>query len=363
MKPNLVEAIGLSAFARHEIVRILAVILVLAVAPQVHADFGRDTGGTIASSGLRSDFKRGSRFTLSEPAIVTHLCAYLDGNGGTTGRQSIRFALYRDANGVPSTKVTETAETSLPSSTYGPGWDCLVAGYLPVSPGSYWIMIHSGGSAGVVRYYYDGPANWYGNTDTFADGSSQSFGNGSTGEGTLSVRALSVPQSQWMIAGRTTVASTPSGGLRADFKRGSSVVLPKQATLYAFSVYLDGLGGASGSQALDLVLYDDENGKPANQVWNGSFGAFSGGHKGRWYTVEAAGRILAPGRYWIVVHSSPTAGVFRYFAEGTGNWYGNVDLFVDGTSDPFGPAIPGDGTISAFLVYGPPFEPEPPLPD
>ncbi len=342
-----------------------AVLLLLVFSLQAHATgpLGRDTIGTIPSGGLRADFQRGSKFTLSEPAIVTHICAYVDTRGGATGRQGIRFALYRDAHGVPGTKVTETQESSFPSG--GPAaWECLAAGYLPVAPGAYWIMIHTGGTAGIVRYYYDGPANWYGAADAFEDGSSASFGTGGTGDGTLSIQALYMPQTEWKIAGSATVGSTPSGPMRADFKRASSVVLPRRATLFAISVYLDALGGGTGNQSFDLELYGDQNGKPGARLISVNFGGQGrAGYKGRWFTAEAASPLLEPGRYWISVLTSQPTGVLRYFMQGTGNWYGNVNLWFDGPADPFGPATPGDGTISAFLVYGPPFEPLPPPDD
>ncbi len=72
-------------------------------------------------------------------------------------------------------------------------------------------MLQSGGTAGVARYYSDGPANWYGGVDAFADGASDPFGAGGTGTGTLSVYAAYVEANELAHAGRTTVGSNPSG--------------------------------------------------------------------------------------------------------------------------------------------------------
>jgi hypothetical protein len=73
----------------------------------------------------------------------------------------------------------------------------------------------------------------------------------------------------------------------------------------------------------------------------------------RWLTSYSGGAVtLAPGKYWLVLHTSQQA-VSRYYADGTGNWYGNADNFLDGPSTPFGAGGTGNGTISAFISYEP----------
>lgn len=58
-----------------------------------------------------------------------------------------------------------------------------------------------------------------------------------------------------------------------------------------------------------------------------------------------------PGRYWIALHTSGTAGVLRYYLDGQANWRGNSN---PGSAIPiFGAASPGDGTISAYMIYAP----------
>ncbi len=103
----------------------LVALLVLAFAAPVHAQsFGKTTAGAVPSDGLRADYKRGSRFALTEQATVTQLCAYLDGLGGVSATQSVRLALYRDAGGVPGIKVGEIRDA------YGVGWR---SGFMGVS--------------------------------------------------------------------------------------------------------------------------------------------------------------------------------------------------------------------------------------
>jgi hypothetical protein len=143
-------------------------ILMLAIAPAHAATFGRTTAGTVPSGGLRADFKRGSKFVLSETGIADQICAYLDGKGGGSGMQRLRFALYRDRNGVPDDIVTETGELNVDPSLPR-DWLCAGLSRTRLEPGAYWMMIHSGGDPGIARYYYDGPANWYGNADEYAE--------------------------------------------------------------------------------------------------------------------------------------------------------------------------------------------------
>ncbi len=156
----------------------LAAVLMLATltpTPAQAQSIGRTTVGTIPSAGLRADFSRGSKFTLTEGATVTELCAYLDGQGGGNTSQSIRLVLYRDANGVPGTKVGGSVSQTIAAGS-SPSWRCLKTPYLVLDTvGDYWITIHSGSNTGVVRYYYDGAANWYGGNDAFADDAAETF--------------------------------------------------------------------------------------------------------------------------------------------------------------------------------------------
>src|SRR5262245_12340185 len=88
---------------------VLCGLLLTAFAPAYSATFGRATAGTLASAGLRADFKRGSKLVLTEKGTFQELCVYVDMKGGGTGTQALRFALYRDRNGVPAELLLETA--------------------------------------------------------------------------------------------------------------------------------------------------------------------------------------------------------------------------------------------------------------
>src|SRR4029078_11734763 len=61
------------------------------------------------SSGMAADRKRASKFNIPDTGHLTDLVVYLDGLGGATGTQAVRLDLYRDNNGLPGTKVAESA--------------------------------------------------------------------------------------------------------------------------------------------------------------------------------------------------------------------------------------------------------------
>ena len=75
--------------------------------------------------------------------------------------------------------------------------------------------------------------------------------------------------------GRTTVAANPSSGLSADYKRASKFTMPKAGWLVDLEAYLSGLGGVSGSQQVNVVVYSDNNGAPgAATTGNGTLSIF-----------------------------------------------------------------------------------------
>jgi hypothetical protein len=332
-------------------------LLLLGTLVPAHAQtFGRTDIGAIPSAGLTANAKRGAKFTPAEPGTATGLCAYLDGNGGVSGRQDFRLALYSDKAGVPDSKLAETSQIQIVSGDSAQ-WYCFTIGWAPVSTVPYWIVIHSGPAGGVIRDFADGPANWFGNNvDTFSDGASNTFGNGNFGTGTMSVYASFTPASQLTNVGRSTIGSTPSAGMTANFKRGSSFTVSGPGRLTALTAYIDGLGGAAGTQRMRLAVYRDANGRPGARISDTApAGAIPpAGMRARWITLGTEPAIIEPGRYWIVIHTGVTGGVLRnYGGDGGANWFGNADLYDDGPSPTFGAGNSGNGTISAFASYEP----------
>jgi hypothetical protein len=327
--------------------------------------FGRATVGTTPSGGLRADFKRGSRFTLSAPGTLEQLCVYVDGQGGgdsSNHSQYFRLVVYRDANGVPGARVGETTFEEGVGKGDAANWRCGETYNTPLSTGDYWIVIHTGGGHGslpndgasIIRYFYDGTGNWYGNADAFDDDSSTTFGAGDTGNGTISAYAQFASETELTTAGRATIGTAPSGAMSADFKRGSSFTLSRSARVESISGYFDGLGATSGFQYINLVLYTDKNGVPDAFVAQSPM-VVEAGMTARWISNKVEYPVTIPaGKYWVVAHTNGPS-VARYYLDGTGNWYGNADTFSDGASNPFGVGSTGNGTISAFvsLVPGP----------
>lgn len=341
----------------------IALIMLMSLTPaysQISHTFGRIAPGAIPSSGLSAQMKRASRFTLSEAGAISKLCAYLDGNGGVSGLQVYRLALYQDNGGVPGAKLFETKAQGVRSGTTA-RWYCDEAPVLPVPAGSYWIAIHSDGPAGVIRDYYDGSTvNWYGNADTFADGASTSFGAGNAGTGTLTVSAEYFPSSEIHTAGRTTVGTIPSAGMTTNFKRGSSFTMPERGRLYSISAYMDGNGTPGVTQGpgenVSYVIYKDANGVPGAKVFESYSVGVYGSTPATWYPnvpYPFDTPVLEAGKYWLVLLTGADGGIARNFADGSGNWYGNADTASDGASDPFGAGNSGNGTISAFIAYRP----------
>jgi hypothetical protein len=332
---------------------LLAVLVFAHSAPTYAKSFGTENAGTTPSSGMSADYKRGSRFTLTEAGVLSELCLYVDGNGGATGTQDLRFVIYRDNDGVPGDIVLGHDQLARIVVTQGdaPSWQCRYATYLPLTPGNYWLAIHSGGTPGVARYYYDNSAaNWYGGADTFDDGASRVFGSGGAGSGVISINARYGPGTLPTV-GTVTPTGNPSGPMSADYKRGSSFVLPEAGQITSVSAYLDGNGGAQGEQRIRVAIYRDDNGVPRELVALSDERTIYSGMFASWTTFYITSDALQAGRYWVALHTAGTPGVIRYYLAGTGNWYGNADPYADGSSTLFGPGGPGNGTISAWMVY------------
>ena len=334
-----------------------AIVLMLAAILPAHAEtFGKTTIGAQPSAALAPNYKRVSKFVLTQPAVLQSMSAYLDGAGGPqSGTQPVSVVLYQDNNGVPGAKVFQSEPLVLqPTSTAA--WHYFSAPLIPLPAGNYWLGIHTGGTIALLRDYGDGSrtTNWYGNADNFADEATGVFGPGSPGTGSLSIYAVYYPAPQISITGRTTIAATPSSGLSANFKRGSRFTMTERGQLVDLSAYLDSLGGGASAQSVRLALYRDAGGAPGELLATSDEITLSPGSQRQWRSARSqTAPVLDPGNYWIVIHSGNTAGVIRDFGDGAANWYGNADQYPDGPSSPFGAGSTGTVTISASALYLP----------
>jgi hypothetical protein len=332
---------------------LVAVFLLVPIVP-AHAQLflGRTTVGAKVSGVLRHDVKRGSRFSLAQNGTAHVMCAYLDGLWGSGPRnQLVRMQIYRDNAGTPGARLAETDDRPI-WEQFVPNWHCFPIANTPLTPGEYWLVLHSGGTVdGPARYYFDGTGNYVANTDSFPDGGSNPFGAAAAGNGTLSIYAGYDPNLR--NAGRITVGANPSGALRGNAKRGSSFMMPQPGRVTSLTAYLDGKGATSGFQYVTFVLYADANGAPGPKVAEDFGHIVVAGDNAKWLTGNVPPVEVPAGKYWLVLHSSEDTRLTRYYADGTGNWRGNNDAYSDGASDPFGPSDAGNGTLSAFVSYEP----------
>jgi hypothetical protein len=336
-----------------------ALLAILAIAffttsrpASAYTTLGRTSVGTIASAGLSANFKRGSKFTIAQPGSIELPCAYLDGMGGVSGSQTVRFAVYKDANGVPGQKVGES-EPETVTSHDAASWVCGTFDITKVAAGDYWFVLHSGAQGGIIRDYADGTGNWYGNADTFSDGASDPFGAGNTGNGTLSIFVYFTPASELDFGGRMDRAKTPSGGLTADAKRGSQVTISQAGRLDQLSLLIDTHGPTTGTQDMRAVLYTDASGKPGTKLVESDLAKPFSGFDAFWVKFQVEPIMVNAGKYWLVLHSGQTGGVIRDFGDGAPNFYMNSDVFSDGASQTFGAGNTGTGTLSGYVSYSP----------
>ena len=336
----------------------------------VLSQFGRTAAAAAASSGLSADFKRGSQFTLSEQATLDTLSAYLDGNGGASGWQDVKMALYRDAGGVPGALV---AQSQAPGRTIEAGssarWYTFPTTNAPLQPGVYWIVLLSGGGSGegsgtpgVVRDYGDGPADWYGNANTFPAGASNPFGTGTASGGTLSVYASFWHGITTKQFGQTQVGNTPSAGLTTNFIRGSFVTAPSSCTVTGFYAYLDGSGGVAGSQQLRVAEYiTDNEGNPASLAGESTVVSIQAGMAPQWVYFPVSVPFFGEGN-WLTIQSGDVGGIARdYGMVSGGSWIGAAAPFQAQAPATF--PTPWSSSSTELSVYGvctvAPFNPVP----
>jgi hypothetical protein len=341
---------------------VLLALVPFSAQAQYYSSFGSYSVGA-PSGGLSGDYKRASRFELTEPATVAQLHAVLDGQGGpASGYQNVSLALYADANGVPGIKLAESDVRPIAVGTPG-NWQDFNIQATPVPAGFYWIAIHSAGTAGgstagIVRDFGGATgSNWYGNSDTFSDGAASPFGAGSSGSGPLSLYASYLDSSLFNVAGRITVAATPSGGMTANFKRGSKISVANDGLLTRLSAYIDGKGASTGTQKIRYVLYHDAGGVPGAKVAQSSEITVKAGQAGSWLSAETPNTSITAGDYWIVIQSGDTGGIARNYGDGAANWYGNADTYSDGAASTFGSGSTGTVTLSAVAMVIPGTQP------
>jgi hypothetical protein len=151
--------------------------------------FGRNTPGG-SFSAMSANTKRASPFTLFAPATVRKLYAYIDGKGATSGSQTIRAVLYRNAGGLPAAYVTRSFEFTVPAGMSARWVPLYLAPPAQLGPGVYWIGLQSSTTNGVARFAWNSKPNARRfNVDSFANGASDPFGSALADDQQLSIFA------------------------------------------------------------------------------------------------------------------------------------------------------------------------------
>jgi hypothetical protein len=174
------------------------------------------------------------------------------------------------------------------------------------------------------------------------------------------------PQPGTSTFGRTDVAINPSKGLSANFLRGSTFSMVDQgAVLTGLHAYLDGLGGATGSQKVRMVLYSSSfegNVEAHTKLVESAEITIPAGMRPQWVTFPVPATRIAPGSvpvYLIAIHSGSAAGVVRNYGDANfetpRNWLGTPDTYSDGALQGIvrgrPPVTQGDVTLSVYASY------------
>jgi hypothetical protein len=193
----------------------------------------------------------------------------------------------------------------------------------------------------------------------FADRGRMSFNLDSSGSVSAPIHELhetfssslaATEQRGSVLLGKRTPGASFSG-MSSNAKRAVAFPLYFPATVRKLHAFVDGRGGASGSQTLRGVLYAHGSGGAPGALLGRTF-QFSvpAGMSGRWLELYLAPPIrLNAGVYWLGLHSGATNRVARFAWDPKDNSRRfNVDYYPDGPSNPFGSAALDNQQMSIF---------------
>jgi RHS repeat-associated protein len=167
---------------------------------------------------LAANLKSGNKVTLSQQGRFTTISAYLDGNGTGSGSQNVRALIYADSSGSPGPLKATSAQVNIAKGR-APGWvDFTISPTVTLPAGDYWLVLHSGTTANIIRRFGDTvTGSERNNTDTYSDGAADPFGTATTGNWSWSTKATYTPVSNagYSYDGdNQRVSSTSSADLR-----------------------------------------------------------------------------------------------------------------------------------------------------
>ncbi len=104
---------------------------------------------------IGANFILGGGFAISEAATIISTAAYLDGSGAGIGDQALKMLIYSDVGGAPYQKLATTEEKTVVDGAAAAWVTFNLTSALPVSAGTYWIMIYGGGPHNGSNFYYE----------------------------------------------------------------------------------------------------------------------------------------------------------------------------------------------------------------
>jgi hypothetical protein len=116
------------------------------------ATFGNTVGHNTNISALATNFKQGSKYTLSEDGTVTKLSLFMRDATGVA-----RAVIYTDAAGSPDALMAVSNEVTFSSSGSDIWVDFPLPAGVPLSAGDYWLGFIAG--AGTSSFFYDTVTN------------------------------------------------------------------------------------------------------------------------------------------------------------------------------------------------------------
>jgi hypothetical protein len=138
----------------------------------------------------------------------------------------------------------------------------------------------------------------------------------------------------------------------ADLKRVNRYSLPTNATSTDLRVYL-APSGTAGQQLIRGLVYADSDGTPGALLAVSDELAFRSTDSPGWYDLKLPSRLnLSAGDYWLGVITGAQTRVAAFaYANVPGSRDYNVNPYINGPSDPFGPISTDSAEMSLYLVY------------
>ena len=147
------------------------------------------------------------------------------------------------------------------------------------------------------------------------------------------------------------VVGTKWTAVTLNAKRASRFAAPALTTASQLQLYMDGNGGAAGSEVMRAVIYTDNGGQPDQLLTTSNQVSVAKGRKAGWvaFTLSKPVVLQAGTYYWVGLHSGATGKVARYAGVSvTSALRWNTDTYSDGATPTFGAATADSTNMSIF---------------